>query len=133
MRRPLRWGLVGLLAVVAFGAGVVSYAYVEQGRPHFTPGVARIDGYAVGSNPSELILLIATGYGDQVDAAVATEEAGRVLVTVRTFVYVPPRGGFKNLAAYLGRTAVTLREPLAERTVVDAPTGQVLPRRSVQP
>lgn len=127
------WPRVAVVLLVVLGAAALAYAYVESGKERFEPGVARMDAYSIGSAPNELTLYFSTGAGDRVNEPVLTEELGRVLVTVRTSVYIPARGAFKDLAARLQRMTVTLNEPLGDRTVVDATTGHDLARRPPQP
>jgi hypothetical protein len=109
------------IAVVAVAATVFIW-YVEQGKARYDPGTARIHTYAPGASPTELTIFFATGAGDIIEGPSITEEPTRVLVAVRTLVYVPARGTFKNLSAPLGQTTVHLREPLGDRTVIDATT-----------
>jgi len=124
---------VVIIVSAALGIGILTYAYVDSGMEHFEPGIARTDAYTVGPAPNELTLYFSIGAGDRVDDLIITEEARRVLVTVRTSVYVPPRGVFKDLAARLQQRSVTLTEPLGDRSVIDATTGRELARRSPQP
>lgn len=132
MRSCRRWLLPILLAAVAFGAGFAAHAYLEEQRPHFSPDTARLEGYSVSADGTVLTLYGSIGAGDQLDVPVVSEETGRVVVRVPSWRFVPAAGGFKNAAAYMVQSRVTVRDPLGDRTVVDATTGQPL-RRTVQP
>lgn len=122
-----------LTLAVVFGAAAALGArtWLDLESAHFTPGVARIDGYARDPGGREITLDIAIGAGDAVDRVDVIEEAGspgRILVTVRTLVYVPPRGTFKNLAATLTTTRLTLQQPIGDRSVYDLANDRVVKR-----
>lgn len=134
MRSRRWWLLTAVIAAVAFGAGLLTYWYAEYQKPHFVPEVARVEAYAVGTaDDQDLRLFSSLGEGDRLGVPVVTEESERVIVKLPAFRFVPERGGFKNLAAYLVQTRAILRQPLGTRTVIDATTGQVVPRSAPQP
>lgn len=131
MRTKVVWVAVAVLVAVLAAAIVVGY--VSRDLDRYEPGVARLEGYALGDTPTQVIVFFATGAGDVVEGPLVNEDAAKVMVTVRTSVFVPGRGRFKDLSATLGRTTVTLREPLGDRAVIDTATGRVLPRQPAQP
>lgn len=134
MATKSRWLLTGAIAVVAFGAGLLTYWNIELQKPHFVPEVARVEAYAVGvADDRDLRLFSSVGEGDRLGVPVVTEEADRVIVRLQAFRFMPANGGFKNLGAYNVQTRATLRQPLGARTVIDAMTGQVVPRSAAQP
>jgi hypothetical protein len=104
-----RWILTTVIAIVAFAAGLLTHTYIEYQKPHFTADVARVDGYAVSA------------------------DTDRVVVTFRSFRFVPAIGGFKNLAAHSVQRRTALRDPLGRRIVIDATTGNAVPRSNSQP
>ena len=121
--------MAGVVAAAVVGVAAFAYADAEQSKARYDPGNARIDAYVAGTGPNELNLFFVTGQGDIVQGPSITEEPGRVVVGVRTLVYVPPRGTFKNLVGILGNATITLREPLGARVVVDAATQQPVKRQ----
>jgi hypothetical protein len=74
MRRRI-WAVAAItaIAVVAIGATVFTYVDAELSKPHFSRGVARLDGYSIGGAPTELTLLFTTGAGDQVEGPAVVE------------------------------------------------------------
>jgi hypothetical protein len=134
MRSKRWWLATAVVAVVAFGAGFVTSRYEDYQKPHFTPEAAHIDTFAMGaSDDSDLRLFATVGAGDMLDAPVVTEHADRILVTLRSFRFVPAHPGFKNLAGYRVQTRAFLREALGARLVIDATTGKVVPRSPNEP
>ena len=130
--RRTRGRLVVVVAVVTCIAAV-AFWYDEMGGTRYDPGTAVIHTYALGERPTEMTIFFATGAGDVIEGPSITEEPERVLVAVRTLVYVPARGTFKNLSAPLGQTTVQLRGPLGKRTVIDATTRAPVPRLDPRP
>jgi hypothetical protein len=129
-----RWLITAAIAFVAFGAGLLTYSYVEYQKPHFVPEVVRIESYAVAAtDESDLRLLASVGEGDRLGVPIITEEADRVIVKLQAFRFVPESGGLKNLAAYSAHARAFLRQPIGARRVIDATTGQVVPRAAAQP
>lgn len=133
MNEPLWRLLAGATVFLVIAGAAVAYAYSESGTERFKPGIARMDAYSIGPAPNDLTLYFSTGAGDRADGPTITQDPLRISVTVRTLVYIPPRGAFKDLAARLQHVTVRLAEPLGDRTVVDASTGNALPRRSPLP
>jgi hypothetical protein len=121
-----RWIPTTVIAIVAFGAGLLTHWYIDYQGPHFTADVARVDAYAVSADGRELTIFGSVGAGDLPDLLITTEDTDRVVVTFRSFRFVPAIGGFKNLAAYGVQRQTTLRDPLGARTVIDATTGNAV-------
>jgi hypothetical protein len=125
--------IVAGIATAVFVAGAFAYVDADQ-RPRYEPGVARIERYALGETPTQLVIYFVSGAGDIVQAPSVTEAASDVSVAVPTSVFVPGRGTFKNsLSGTLGRATIPLREPLAARAVIDAGSGTPVMRQPARP
>ena len=124
-RARLVWGVIALAVLAAV---TIAFAYAERlEQDHYMAGLARIDAYAIRAQPSTLTIYLTVGAGDLVEGATVREDARSVIVTVKTSVFVPRRGAFKNLAGYFRVTSVTLNAPLGERVVIDGGTGGSVP------
>lgn len=115
--------MIAGIATAVIVAGAFAYVDAEQRKSRYEPGFARIEGYALGETPTQLVIYFVSGAGDVVEGPSVTEGASDVRVAVRTSVFVPGRGTFKNLSGTLGRATISLREPLAARAVIDAESG----------
>ena len=97
----MRTKVVAVAVLVAVLAAAIVVGYVSRDLGRYEPGVARLEGYALGDTPTQLIVFFATGADDVVEGPLVNEDAAKVMVTVRTSVFVPGRGRFKNLSATL--------------------------------
>lgn len=124
-RARLVWAVMLLSALAAVAAAYTYTQYLSQ--DHYMAGLGRIDAYSIGEQPSVLTIYFTVGAGDVARDASVSEDSRAVTVKVNTSVFVPRRGGFKNLAGYFKQTTVTLNRPLGERVVIDGGTGKAVP------
>lgn len=103
--------MVAGITTAVIVAGAFAYVDAEQQKTRYEPGFARIEGYALGDTPTQLVIYFVSGPGDLVEGPSVTEGVKDVRVAVRTSVFVPGRGTFKNLSGTLGRTTISLRDP----------------------
>jgi hypothetical protein len=118
---------VGLCFVVVLALGACLYP--QWWTDHYTPGRARIEAYAFTERPTELEIFFTSGWQDIVEEPIVSEDPRAVTITIPTRVFVPGRDGFKQLSATLGQTTVRLREPLAQRALIDGTTRRGIARR----
>lgn len=111
---------VALFAVIMVAGGVALIAYVRS--PHYARHAVSVDAYRV-AKANELTVFVTTGAWDIVEPPIVREGDDAVVIEVTVSEYVPPLGGFKNLASYEHQVTIRLGVPLGDRQVIDATTG----------
>lgn len=95
---------------------------------YFEAGLGRIETYAATEDPRTIVVHYTIGAGDEVVGPLVVEDDRSVTVEVKTSVWFPGRGTFKNLSATFMQVPITLRSPLGDRAVIDGNTGKRIQR-----
>ncbi|MDQ2951305.1 MAG: hypothetical protein M3R54_03475 [Chloroflexota bacterium] len=84
----------------------------------------RVDGYRDTGDERKIVACITAGRGEELLVASAREDATRVALTVR--LRRPPSWYFSDLVGILLPVVISLHDPVGQRAVVDASTGEHL-------